>query len=526
MFHSIRWRLIASYVILAVLTVGAVGFLAIEIVRYYANQSEISELQASADAIALQARPMLTPAIHPFELTQLVRTTAFLGNIRVRILDRQNNPLVDSGQPGEWNDMVWITPPQGANLVSPDSSAAGLVIPLERYKSSETRSWLTMLPPGTAATVIRKSVSPWGGRISFEIVNPNPDVANPTQVPTNAGERSKIVVKTAVGSAQAPLAYVELSGGPNYAAEAIATTQRAVWLAGLAAAILATIIGLLMSSRLASPLRHLSETAAVMGAGDLSVRSMVHSRDEIGELAARFNQMAERLQFSFKQLETERDALRRFIGDASHELRTPITAIKNFNALLLGPAANDPQVQTEFLSESKTQIDRLEWITQNLLNLSRIDAGLVELEKSDCELADLMQDAAMPFKALAVEKGIHLGLHFPETGSIVNCDAARIELSLSNLLDNAVKYTPAGGNVEMGAEYSGGRVRIWVKDSGPGISSEDQRHIFDRFYRGQNATGSGSGLGLSIVSSIIQAHGGKVWCESEVGKGSQFEIEL
>ena len=526
MFHSIRWRLIASYVVLAVLTVMAVGFLAIEIVRYYAFQSEVSELRASADAIALQARPLFTPAIHPFELTQLVRTTAFLGNIRVRILDRQNSPIVDSGQPGEWNDMVWITPPQGANLVSPDSSAAGLVIPLERYKSSETRSWLAKLPPGTSATVIRKSSSPWGGRISFEVENANPDVASPTLVPTTTGERSSIVVKTAIGSVQEALAYVELSGGPNYAAEAIATTQRAVWLAGLAAAVLATIFGLLMSNRLASPLRHLSETAALMGAGDLSVRSSVHSRDEIGELAARFNQMAERLQFSFTQLETERDALRRFIGDASHELRTPITAIKNFNALLLGPAANDSQVQFEFLTESKVQIDRLEWITQNLLNLSRIDAGLVELEKADCELVDLMQDAAMPFKALAVEKGIQLSLNLPDSGLVVNCDPARIELALSNLLDNAIKYTPAGGVVEMGAEQSGGKVRVWVKDSGSGISPEDQEHIFDRFYRGQNASGSGSGLGLSIVASMVQAHGGRVWCESKIGQGSRFVIEL
>jgi signal transduction histidine kinase len=526
MFHSIRWRLIASYVVLAVLTVGAVGFLAIEIVRYYAYQSEVSELQASADSIARQARPMFTPAIHPFELTQLVRTTAFLGNIRVRILDRQNNPVVDSGQPDEWNDMVWITPPQGTDLVSPDSSAAGLVIPLEKYKSSSAGSWLTTLPPGTSATVIRKSASPWGGRISFEVVNTNPDVASATQVPTSSGERSKIVVKAAIGAEQNPVAYVELSGGPNYAAEAIATTQRAVWLAGLAAAVLATVFGLLMSNRLASPLRHLSETAAVMGAGDLSVRSNVHSQDEIGELATRFNQMAERLQFSFKQLETERDALRRFIGDASHELRTPITAIKNFNALLLGPAVNDPQVQNEFLSESKVQIDRLEWITQNLLNLSRIDAGLVEMEKSDCELVDLMQDAATPFHALAAEKGIQLSLHFPDPGVVVNCDPARIELALSNLLDNAIKYTPAGGIVEMGSGQSDGKVRIWVKDSGPGISPEDQEHIFDRFYRGKNASGTGSGLGLSIVASMVQVHGGKVWCESEIGQGSRFVIEI
>jgi signal transduction histidine kinase len=139
---------------------------------------------------------------------------------------------------------------------------------------------------------------------------------------------------------------------------------------------------------------------------------------------------------------------------------------------------------------------------------------------------DLMQDSSTPFKALAVEKGIQLNLHFPDPGTLVNCDPVRIELALSNLLDNAIKYTQAGGIVEMGSEKSGGKVRIWVKDSGSGVSPEDQEHIFDRFYRGQNARGSGSGLGLSIVASVVQAHGGRVWCVSDPGLGSRFVIEL
>jgi signal transduction histidine kinase len=125
-----------------------------------------------------------------------------------------------------------------------------------------------------------------------------------------------------------------------------------------------------------------------------------------------------------------------------------------------------------------------------------------------------------------VEKRIGLNLHFPEPGAVLNCDPVRIELALSNLLDNAIKYTPGGGTVEMGAEQSGEKVRIWVKDTGSGISQEDLGHIFDRFYRGQNATGPGSGLGLSIVASMVQAHGGKVRCESEPGQGSCFVIEL
>ena len=118
MFHSIRWRLVASYVFLAVMTISVVGFLAIEIVQTTSNQREVDEMQASAQAIAHQATNLIgQQPIHLFPLSQLVRTTAFLGNFRVRILDAQHNAIADSGAPGEWNDMVWIAPPQGTDLL-------------------------------------------------------------------------------------------------------------------------------------------------------------------------------------------------------------------------------------------------------------------------------------------------------------------------------------------------------------------------------------------------------------------------
>jgi len=281
-----------------------------------------------------------------------------------------------------------------------------------------------------------------------------------------------------------------------------------------------------MGNRLAMPLRHLSATASQMGQGNLAVRSPIRSKDEIGELASRLNQMAERLQTSFQQIETERDALRRFIQDASHELRTPLTALKNFNDLLLGPAAGDMEVQTEFLTESQIQIDRLQWITQNLLNLSRIDAGLVQLDLEMNDVGELLQSAAGPFKKLAADKGMQLVVTLLDPPMNVKCDSARIVLVLSNLVDNAIKYTPPGELVELGAVQQEDKVRFWVQDHGPGISEEDLPHIFERFYRGRNATGPGSGLGLSIVASLVQAHGGKVWAESEAGQGARFIVEL
>jgi signal transduction histidine kinase len=523
MFHSIRWRLVASYVFLAVMTISVVGFLAIEIVQTTSNQREVDELEASAQAIAHQATNLIGQPLHPFPLSQLVRTTAFLGNFRVRILDAQHNAIADSGSPGEWNDMVWIAPPQGTDLLSPNSSTSGLVMPLDRQKSGTPSPDLSNLPPGTSTTVIRKSYSPWGGRISFDTITSGGATA---QTGDAAKPRSSVVVTAPVGSVQTPRGYVELSDGPNYTAEALATTQQAFMLAGAGAVLLAALLGLLMGSRLASPLRDLSTVAFEMG-GNLATRSKIRSKDEIGDLAKSFNQMADRLQTSFQQLGAERDALRRFIADASHELRTPITALKNFNALLQGPAIGDTAVQTEFLAESEVQIDRLQWITQNLLNLSRIDAGLVQLDRSDCDVADLMQAAAAPFKALAVDKGIQLNIHLPDPSFNVNCDHPRIELALSNLLDNAVKYTPSDGQIDMGAErLPAGRIRFWVLDSGQGIQEEDLPHIFERFYRGRNVSSPGSGLGLSIVASLVQAHGGKVWAESEHGMGAKFIVEL
>jgi len=331
---------------------------------------------------------------------------------------------------------------------------------------------------------------------------------------------------TSIGDEDAPVGYVELSHGPDFTAEALSTTRRAVLLAGGAATLMAAIVGLLVSRGLTAPISSLTSAASQMSDGDLSTRALVHGEDEIGQLARQFNQMAEGLEASFSELAAERDSLRRFMADASHELRTPITALKTFNELLQGAAGGDSAVRDEFLAESQAQLDRLEWITEHLLDLSRLEAGLAALDMADHDTGELMETAAAAFKALAHERGITLSAKQPTSPIEVRCDRRRIELALANLLDNALKFTRPGGVVEIGAEQVGESVRLWVRDTGPGIDPGDLPHIFERFYRGRDRRVEGSGLGLAIVHSITQAHGGQVSVQSELGAGSCFAIEF
>jgi signal transduction histidine kinase len=253
--------------------------------------------------------------------------------------------------------------------------------------------------------------------------------------------------------------------------------------------------------------------------------------------------MAARLQASFAELAAERDALRRFVADASHELRTPITALRTFNELLQGPATADPAAQAEFLAESQDQIERLEWITRNLLDLSRLEAGIAALELDTQAACELLETAAAPFFPTAHERGIRLALAPLLSSLPIRCDRARIIMALTNLLDNALKFTPAGGQIEAGValvattsaaandganseQHSEQEVCFWVQDTGMGIAPEELPLIFERFHRSLRAARPGSGLGLAIVQSIVQAHGGRVEVASQVDAGSRFALCL
>jgi signal transduction histidine kinase len=513
-------------VFLTLLTVGVVGVLALSLVKRYVGQQEVEYLTANAEAMARQAMPMVWPVARRRELQELAHTSAFLGNARVRILDERHRVLADSGSSIRGDALPWIllshrqievpgapslpfivALPPGTQLTSP--------FPWEEYPSI-----VEQFLPHTTLTVVRWRDGVWGSVLQFDVIH-EPEQFQQLAADQRDIPRSDRLIAVPIGKAGDPLGYVEISNGPDLSTEALATTRRAFLFAAAGAMLMAVVVGLLVSRGLSAPLRELTAVA-----GQMSTRAPVRSKDEIGQLARQFNQMAEHLEASFVELAAERDALRRFIADASHELRTPITALRSFNELLQGAAVDDPVARAEFLTESQVQLDRLEWITRDLFDLSRLEAGLVTLDLARHDVAELIEATASGFKRLAQEKGVLFSVNLSDSPLELDFDRARIEVALSNLLDNALKFTPTGGRVEVGAEGTGKAVHLWVQDSGTGIDPADVPHIFERFYRGQNSDVEGSGLGLAIVQSVVHAHNGWVFVDSTLGAGSRFVIEL
>jgi signal transduction histidine kinase len=521
MFRSIRWRLILSYVFLALLSVGTLGSITYQLAKNFAENREIQGLRANAQAIALQAEPLMYSPFGRFELQQLAETSAFLGDIRVRILDDSQRPIADSGITDKAEQVMIIIPGTEGDL------APGVVF--YQFKPGmpfELPDSLTeALPPGTEITVVRRQDGPWGKQFTFEeMVVPEADEFNVDIIAPPAHYRSDASISHPIGDPAAPSGYVELSEPLDFGSNLLDELKQALATAGVGAVALAVIFGLWNSYRIAAPIKSLAGTSAQMGAGNLSVRAYLKTGGEIGDLGDQFNQMADNLQTTIQQLENERDALRRFIADASHELRTPVTALKNFNALLQGPAADDVKVQTEFLTESQSQIERLEWITANLLDLSRLDAGLLDLDLAEHDLREIIEASVSPFLQIAEEKGISLVTNLPIFEFTFSCDRPRLEMAIANLVDNALKFTPEGGEISVTLESDSDQVLILVRDTGEGIPPQDLPHIFERFYRGRGHSVEGSGLGLAIVKSIIEAHSGQVNVESVSGEGSTFTI--
>ena len=326
---------------------------------------------------------------------------------------------------------------------------------------------------------------------------------------------------------------VKLSNPYTFRAAALANVTGLLAAVGLFALGLSVLVSAGLARRFTIPLRRLTEAARGLAEGDLTHRvpaSEVRAgSSELAELAVQFNAMADRLEESVEIIRRDRDRSRDFLADVSHELRTPLAALRTFNELLTEGAADDPETRAEFLESSGQQIERLDWLAQNLLELSKLDSGLVLLDLRPEDLRAAVESAVEQTTAAARRRGVELSLHLPDAPIRIRHDPQRIGQVVANLVANAVKFTPRGGSVSVDVAAAPEGARIEVVDTGVGIDAAELPHIFERFYRGSRANearGSGSGLGLAIVRSIVDMHGGTVEVESHVGSGSRFVVTL
>jgi two-component system, OmpR family, phosphate regulon sensor histidine kinase PhoR len=218
-----------------------------------------------------------------------------------------------------------------------------------------------------------------------------------------------------------------------------------------------------------------------------------------------------------------------FVANVSHEFRTPLTAIQGFAETLLGGALEDPRNNRRFLEIIREHAARLARLTDDLLKLARIEAGKLEVQFSPVTLADLVDGCAETAMLKAERKQIAMSVDIPATFPPVRGDAALLREVLQNLLDNAIQYTPSGGKVHVDVARSGREAVVTVEDTGIGIPLADQERIFERFYRvdaARSREAGGTGLGLSIARHIVEAHGGRISVESEVGSGSKFSFSI
>src|SRR5215203_419125 len=303
----------------------------------------------------------------------------------------------------------------------------------------------------------------------------------------------------------------------------------------------AVALSVLLARRLVRPIKRLQVAAEAIGAGAYDERIDLDRKDELGALAAAFNQMAERVQELITGLERRVAERTRalevasqhksdFLANMSHELRTPLNAIVGFSQVLkqkpFGPVN---EKQDEYLDDILSSADHLLALINDILDLSKVEAGQVELDVGLFSLREALERGIVMVRERAIKNGVQLELELEPEIDLLQGDERRIRQIVFNLLSNAVKFTPSGGRVEVSAAKENGEVRIAVRDTGPGNSAEDQARIFEEFQQARDSNGDrpeGTGLGLALSRSLVELHGGRIWVESELGKGSTFTFTI
>ena len=308
--------------------------------------------------------------------------------------------------------------------------------------------------------------------------------------------------------------------------EFLNSVNRSLLLGGLIGLAIALALGTILLRQLTIPLRELTLATERIASGDLERRVRVRSRDELGRLGEAFNRMA-------ASLKRSEELRRRMIADISHELRTPLTVIRGGLEALRDGVFSPTSERLAELDEEARLLDRL---VEDLHELALAEAGELRLERGPTDLVKLIERLAGRVRGRLEKRGIELKVELPPGLPKLELDSDRIEQVLHNLLANAERYTPEGGRITISVEDRPEEVLVSVTDTGKGISPEELPYIFERFYRGGGSLShraaprgrgrGGAGLGLAIAKGLVEAHGGRIWAESEPGKGTKVSFAL
>jgi signal transduction histidine kinase len=534
---SIRWRLTLSYAAIALLAASALGVVLLTTLRGYYQQREQEYLLSNAQRVTLKFAETIK-AGEPLDVQ--AQGLAFLLQARVRVLGVDKQVLADSGLPDKLGVAVGAGKFTKALSNADDLKAADrfTIIAIRAKPGLITDTLPVPVPPAglsgmsvpvppdmpdgmtgqffigsqdvlTGTTVYYASMKVAGTPLGFEVNNETVD---------RSGGRSDRVVDQPLYDTTGTLrGYVELSDGPAYGQEIVNSVAGGWAIASVIAIMLAAAAGWLFSRRLSKPIVALTDVTARMAEGDLSTRANMVRDDETGTLARSFNEMADRVEATVA-------TLRRFVGDAAHELHTPLTALRT--DLELVADTDDPAARLDLLDRAQAQVTRLATLTSGLLDLSRIEAEAARPKRQPIDLAGLVQELSEVYASRAEQAGIAFSLDAPDGPVTVQGNEEQLRRALGNLLDNAIKFTPAGGQVGVALRRADTAIELQVEDSGIGVPEDDLPQLFGRFHRGRNAsTYPGNGLGLAIVRAIVETHGGSVTAEN-LAQGARFSLRL
>ena len=488
---NLRARILASYVLVVAFSLALAGVVTGVLVVRYQRQAALARRRALAVAIASDLPELAGMAREgaPAEAFQRLRRDALALGARFLVTQADGTVLRDTAQEG---NLV------GERLALPARAATGAWI---RYRAPDRRSYyLTLIP-------LQRPASAQAG--------------------------------------QPPVQYLALAVPAEDVRQAWRDVAPPLALAGLLALLACLVVGAVLSGTITRPVQRLTAATEAFARGDLGQSVPVRGADELARLAQSFNSMAQEVR---RARQTERD----FLANVTHDLRTPLTSIQGFSQALLEGTVDDAASYRRSAAIIHEEAGRMRRLIDSLLELARLEAGAGAVEHTRLELGSWLRAVGERFAPQAEAAGLQFELALEEPLPAVRGDALRLERALDNLLDNACKFTPAGGRVALrgrrvevrrgrvspvlGGEVVVGRTALrdgpWaaiqVADTGRGIAPADARRIFERFYQGDRARSDrlGAGLGLSIVRSIVLAHGGFVAVQSAPGQGTTFTVLL